>query len=273
MRTVLRKMAAVFLALALTLTMLPLGASEVKAASPKLNYKSYNLAVKEKVTLKVSGSTKTPVWSSSNSAVASVSKGVVTGRKIGTATITAKIGSVKLTCKVNVKTDYKKLYKKQMEALSGNPYTKWYYVLDLDRDGMPELITGSRGYGRTGYGIYTVKKGKLVEVNVSCSNNEPSPTVRYNPAYHAIYIQGTVNQLGAAVYSLYRFSGHTLSQYKTARYISGGGSGAYATGKNIDSLKSVSKSSYNSFVKKYLTDYKTYPMLENTPANRKKSFG
>ena len=46
---------------------------------------------------------KKAVWSSSNSSVASVSGGKVTAKKAGTATITAKVGSRKASCKVTVK--------------------------------------------------------------------------------------------------------------------------------------------------------------------------
>ena len=46
---------------------------------------------------------KTITWTSSNTAVATVSKGTITGKKAGTATITAKMGSKTATCKITVK--------------------------------------------------------------------------------------------------------------------------------------------------------------------------
>ena len=72
----------------------------------KLNRSSVTITVGKTVTLKatVTGKKGTVKWSSSKKSVATVSsKGVVTGKKKGTATITAKVNGVKKTCKVTVK--------------------------------------------------------------------------------------------------------------------------------------------------------------------------
>ena len=45
---------------------------------------------------------KTVTWTTSDQAIATVSNGVVTAKKVGTATITAKAGSKTATCKVIV---------------------------------------------------------------------------------------------------------------------------------------------------------------------------
>ena len=72
----------------------------------KLNKSSVTITVGKTVTLKatVTGKKGTVKWSSSKKSVAMVSpRGVVTGKKKGTATITAKVNGVKKTCKVTVK--------------------------------------------------------------------------------------------------------------------------------------------------------------------------
>lgn len=54
--------------------------------------------------LKLTGTTATPVWKSSNKNIAAVSsKGVVTGKKAGTAKVTATLCGKKFTCTVTVK--------------------------------------------------------------------------------------------------------------------------------------------------------------------------
>ena len=70
---------------------------------PKINKTKSTIYVGKTTTLKVTGTSKKVTWSTSNSKVATVSKGKVTGKKAGTATITAKAGTKKLTCKVTVK--------------------------------------------------------------------------------------------------------------------------------------------------------------------------
>ena len=69
----------------------------------KMKTTSVTLSVGQSKTLKLSGTSKNPKWSSNKKAVATVDrKGKVTAVGKGTATITAKLGSKKYTCKVLV---------------------------------------------------------------------------------------------------------------------------------------------------------------------------
>ena len=73
-------------------------------AAAKLNQKSITLNVGKTYILKSSGTRGKITWTSSNRSVASVtSRGIVKAVKKGTATITARYGKSKLTCKVTVK--------------------------------------------------------------------------------------------------------------------------------------------------------------------------
>lgn len=75
----------------------------LQAAKVKLNKASIILEQKSAYTLKLTGTKKTVKWASSNKKVASVSsKGKVTAKKPGTATIAAKAGGKKYTCKITV---------------------------------------------------------------------------------------------------------------------------------------------------------------------------
>jgi len=102
---------ALCLALALCLgatAALPAGLNVVTSAqaasSVKLNKTKVAVVVGGTAQLKVSGTKKTVTWSSSDKAVATVSKkGLVTAKKAGKATVTAKVGSKKLKCTVVVK--------------------------------------------------------------------------------------------------------------------------------------------------------------------------
>lgn len=74
------------------------------SASVKISNKTLTLTETKSKTLKITGTNKKVTWSSSNNKVAVVSqKGKVTAKKKGTATITAKAGGKKYTCKVTVK--------------------------------------------------------------------------------------------------------------------------------------------------------------------------
>lgn len=79
----------------------------IKATSVKLNKKKVTTNIGKQVTLKLtvkpSNTTDTIKWSTSNKKVATVKDGVVTTVGKGTATITAKVGSKTVKCKIIVK--------------------------------------------------------------------------------------------------------------------------------------------------------------------------
>lgn len=96
-----------------------------------LNKKKTTITEGKKVALKLTGASSTPIWKTSSSTVATVSKkGVVTGKKAGTATITAYVKGKKYTCKVTVRAnvaklpDYSSLYQTYGVGVS---ITKVYY--------------------------------------------------------------------------------------------------------------------------------------------------
>ena len=78
-------------------------ATVVQAATIKISKKTLTLNVGDIKTLIISVTTKKVTWSSSKKAVATVSsKGKVTARAAGNATITATVNGKKYTCKVTV---------------------------------------------------------------------------------------------------------------------------------------------------------------------------
>ena len=94
-----KKLSTLLLMVVMVLTM----SLSVQAAAVKMNKAKATLYPGQKVTLKVTGTSKKAKWSSSNAKVAKVSKGKVTAVKKGKATIKAKVGKKTYTCKITVK--------------------------------------------------------------------------------------------------------------------------------------------------------------------------
>lgn len=123
----------------------------VSAASIKLNKREKTIYEGNTYKLKVIGTNKKVTWSSSNKKVATVnSKGKVTAKYNGTATIIAKVGSKKLNCKINVKlvqfsTKFYEIDNVAKKTISfekvNNTKTVKY---DLDKDGKKDEITIKR---------------------------------------------------------------------------------------------------------------------------------
>ncbi len=85
------------------LTPLSLHPVTVQAASLEINKTKATLKVGDTLNLKLTGTSKKITWSTSDNSIAKVSsKGKVTAKASGTATITASVGGSKLSCKVTV---------------------------------------------------------------------------------------------------------------------------------------------------------------------------
>lgn len=79
-------------------------------AAVKLNKTNATMCIGDSLILKLKSTKKKITWSSNNSSIAIVNKnGVVKAKALGKATITAKVGSKKYTCKINVNKDNRTL--------------------------------------------------------------------------------------------------------------------------------------------------------------------
>ena len=88
---------------------IPLTAVNASAAKPKISRTSVNVPIDYSVTVKVTGASNVK-WSSDDESVATIkadgASAKITGKKTGSATISAKVGSTTLKCKVTVKKSF-----------------------------------------------------------------------------------------------------------------------------------------------------------------------
>ena len=102
----LAKLFLIFLAAVMALTAFCVNSSAV--TPPQLTKSELTLTVGDTYQLYVNYAVDSITWSSGNAKTAAVSKGLITAKKAGTTTITAKHGSTKLKCKVTVTASEKK---------------------------------------------------------------------------------------------------------------------------------------------------------------------
>ena len=107
---------------------------KVTVETPKLNKKSVTLSVGKSSTLKVTGTKQKVKWTSSNIAIAAVTRnGKVVAKSAGTADVIANVGGVKYICKVNVKGSQKPA-PKPTEAPKPTAINTPITGVSLDRD-------------------------------------------------------------------------------------------------------------------------------------------
>lgn len=154
----IKKVIAIFLVLAMMITMLP--ASTVMAAKKpgaKISKAKLTLTVGQSYKLNVKNYKKKVKWSSSSKSVATVSsKGKVTAKKAGTATITAKAGKKKLKCKVTVK------------VKSVKPTTDYQFTMTFDK---PVQLTWSTLDAKMNTGRFDNFAGGMTAVFTFEQNN------------------------------------------------------------------------------------------------------
>lgn len=110
-------------------------------------------------TIKVDNSSEKATWSSSKKSVATVSsKGVVTGKKAGTATITAKVGDQKLTCKITVKAN---TYSEKKLSASSIPNGGYLQVYKASYASNGDLTLKCRFINHSAYQVTALKNMKI----------------------------------------------------------------------------------------------------------------
>lgn len=159
--------------------------STVNAASKVgINKKKVTLYVGKTLSLKVNGTSKKVKWSSSKKSVATVSsKGKVTAKKAGKATITAKIGKKKYKCVVTVNS----IFGNNPKSVTVEDFKKIYIMTNLDDVLLsntvsdPEIIKAQldTGWGgkKTGLNITVLKDGAST---ITIKNNFNSEKIKIN---------------------------------------------------------------------------------------------
>lgn len=110
--------------------------------NPKISKKKATLEMGDTLNLKVTGTGQKAKWTTSNKKVAIVNKkGKVTAKKAGSATITAKVGSKKLTCKIKVKVPAPKI----SVFISGEPAFTQAIALSIENMGNLKLTVKNSG--------------------------------------------------------------------------------------------------------------------------------
>lgn len=150
---------ALFIGCAFTLPA-QIGMLESHAASKiKINKTKATITKGDTLQLKITGTKKKAKWSSSKKSVATVSnKGKVTGKSTGTASITAKVGEKKYTCKVTVK---KPNYKKLIVGMWGGPWDGGQAEFEFTKSGYFYFSSYNKYGDSSTEGYYWVKGNKL----------------------------------------------------------------------------------------------------------------
>lgn len=262
------------------MAMLPFQSFAAAKASVKLSASSVSVTVGQtkKLTATVTGKKKTVSWKSSNSKVAAVKNGVITAKKAGKATIYAKANGKTAECKVTVKkdTDYKDLYKtflakKKVKAGSKSIVPKYFTILNINQEGVPELVVTDDFH--TSY-VYSVIKGKVTYTGAVAAayRGGPNMHVTYCPKYKSIMQPEAKLSKGGWGDAHYRLNSSgkkiVLKEHSTFKY----SSAPYYIGTTSKEYKNVSKEQMLAFYDEYFgcpyRSHETYKYYENTKKYR-----
>lgn len=170
-----------------------------------------------------------------------------------------------------VRARYKILYK---SFLGRHTEYDSYYVLNVDKSGVPELVVLTGVSGVIGnYNVYTVanNKLKLLGSYQSMGVSTTNPSFMYVAGQKSLYASGWVNRVGGAWGKLFTISRGKLKETRYA-YEAHSWKDEYYTGTSYKNYKKVSKSAFISFCNRYFKNYKTYSLVKNTKYNRDKTF-
>ena len=149
-------------------------------AAVRISAKKKTLTIGRSFTLKVKGTKKKVKWSSSNKSVATVSsKGKVKAKKVGKATITAKVAKKSLKCKITVKgnvTTKEKDYSNKVKIVNEYTlpdgigwYTRHFMIVENTSDVTVDISTSSVAYSSDG-SIISAANSSLYAIGAGCTS-------------------------------------------------------------------------------------------------------
>ena len=124
---------------------------------------------------------KTVTWKTSNAAVATVSKGTITAKKPGTATITATCGKATATCKVTVKAPLTKiaLNKTSANVVVGKaePLKVTYTPANTTDSKTVKWTSSNTAVATVSGGKVTAKKEGTATITATCGNKKATCSI------------------------------------------------------------------------------------------------
>lgn len=120
-----KKIASMFLLILLVIVLLP---NNVQAAKTKLSKTKITIQNGNTYSLNLQNNTNAIKWTSNNKKIATVSnEGLVTGKKVGSCTVTAKVGKKKYSCKVTIKeSDLEHFFHDEIILTKGNKISQTF---------------------------------------------------------------------------------------------------------------------------------------------------
>lgn len=252
----MKKVKSLLIALVLALTCVSMITSTdfVDAASIKLNKTSLTLYTGKTSTLKVIGTNKKATWSTSNKKIATVSsKGVVSAKSAGNATITAKVSNKNLKCKVTIKKSTtsknaaKKAYYNFLKSynFTSDPNSRGFKLIYINNDSIPELAVFDGEYHVAGVKVYAYVNGKVKYVGTFGEYGG----FGYKEKKGIICSSGA--GFGSYYNTYYKWNGSKLSKLMTANAIGSPHSNGDFTYKYYINDKQVSYSKYKNSTAPY----------------------
>ena len=87
------------------------------------------------------------------------------------------------------KTLYKKFLRKKYKEKGMDGYTKKFFIINIDKKGVPELVYTDGSYGPSAHGVfevYTIKKGKVKKAG-EFTNRTAASSFQYNGKNKAVW--------------------------------------------------------------------------------------
>lgn len=152
----------------------------------------------------------------------------------------------------NYKTLYKKFLRKKYKEKGNADYTKKFYIINIDKKGVPELVYTDGAYGAAANGlfeVYTVKKGKVKKMG-EFPNRTGASSFQYNGKNGAVW--GEISSGTYGYFDRYQFKNGKWKAVFQCRY-------SLVSNDTLEYYvkdKKVSKAVYDDYFKKHFKSIK-----------------